>query len=273
MIELPKEKYYLLKEPLKKIEFNTLFARFIVEGIITGRVFVNNCENPTVYYVLHPYGMSLLYGDSKDENFNTQLVKYILNSDGVRQSTEWMQVYPLSWAAKLKELLGKNLIADGECKVTEKTTELNSRINFKFNVDNYLQFSKTLTAKYEIVQTDESIFNELKGRVVPQNFWNNSSEFFSNGIGFTLLNDGMPASTAFSAFILENKLELGMETFGENKGRGLAQYVCSKLIDYCLKNGYEPIWSCRFENTPSYKLAIKLGFLPTLSLPYYKLNI
>jgi len=34
MIELPKEKYYLLKEPLKKIEFNTLFAKFVVEGIV-----------------------------------------------------------------------------------------------------------------------------------------------------------------------------------------------------------------------------------------------
>lgn len=46
-----------------------------------------------------------------------------------------------------------------------------------------------------------------------------------------------------------------------------------KLLE---KEGYnkltEPIWSCRLENTGSYKLAQKIGFLPTAEIPYYRLS-
>jgi len=52
--------------------------------------------------------------------------------------------------------------------------------------------------------------------------------------------------SAYSAYIHDNYLELGIETVEEYRGKGLAQYVCSALIDYCLQNNFEPVWSCRF---------------------------
>jgi RimJ/RimL family protein N-acetyltransferase len=69
----------------------------------------------------------------------------------------------------------------------------------------------------------------------------------------------------------DNYLELGIETVEAYRGKGLAQSVCSALIDYCLQNNYEPVWSCRFENTASYRLAQKLGFEPVSTRTYYKL--
>jgi L-amino acid N-acyltransferase YncA len=63
-----------------------------------------------------------------------------------------------------------------------------------------------------------------------------------------------------------------METIEEYRGKGFAMNICAALIDYCIKNNYEPIWSCRLENIGSYKLAKKLGFELTLKLPYYRLS-
>ena len=95
---------------------------------------------------------------------------------------------------------------------------------------------------------------------------------YENGIGFSLLYKNKLATTAYSAFIIEDKLEIGIETIEEYRGKGFAQYTCAALIDYCITNNYEPVWSCRLENIGSYKLAIKLGFEPTRKLPFYRLS-
>lgn len=52
----------------------------------------------------------------------------------------------------------------------------------------------------------------------------------------------------------------------------VAELTCRKLIDYCLERDLIPVWSCRFENTASCKLAQKLGFEPTLMIPFYRLS-
>jgi RimJ/RimL family protein N-acetyltransferase len=108
--------------------------------------------------------------------------------------------------------------------------------------------------------------------VVPKYFWNGVDDFLRNGAGFSLYADGVLASTAYSSYVLDDKLELGIETVEGFRRRGYAYHVCAALIDYCLAEGYEPVWSCRLENVGSYNLAQRLGFVPTLELPYYRLS-
>ena len=112
----------------------------------------------------------------------------------------------------------------------------------------------------------------MKGKVIPLNFWNNATEFLENAIGYSTYCKNELACTAFASFILGNFLELGMETRPKFRGKGLARYTCSKLIDYCLANNYEPVWACRLENIGSYRLAQSLGFDDVLQVPYYRLS-
>lgn len=275
MIELTRNNYHLLLPPLMEVQFNTLFARFLLEHRVNGKVYLNRLENPSVYYIEHPYGMSLLFGDTGDEAFNRRFVEYALNINANRKHYVWMQAYPETWNDKLGSLLGEKLVKAGnnENDAHSKIVELNTRVNFKFNHHKYKSFRQTLTGKnYKIVRTDEKMYAEMAGSVVPCHFWDNATEFAKSGVGFSLFDEGKLATTAFSAFIFEGILELGMETFPEYRGKGLAQLVCSALIDYCMDHNYEPVWSCRLENVASYNLAQKLGFEPTLTLPYYRLS-
>jgi len=275
MIELEREKYSILIEPLKNVKINILFARTIIKKKVLGKIFVDNNIEPTTVYIIHPYGMTLLFGNSNNEEFNKQFADYALNINGVRNSYEWMQAFPQTWDRKLKELFGDKLIKSENNLNNDNSDiiELNTRINFKFNIGKYLLFKEEyIKEKHGIVRTNETIFKEMKGSVVPSNFWNSADDFFKKGVGFSLFHKGKLAATAYSAFIFDNELELGMETIPEFRGRGFAQYVCSALIDYCIENNYEPIWACKYENIASYKLALKLGFEPTFSLPYYRLN-
>jgi len=273
MILLEESAYYKVLSPLKKLTINNLFARTVVEKHLQGKVFVDDVNTPNTFYIVHPYGMSLLFGNPDNDEFNRQFREYALNKDKSRDKYEWMQVFPDSWDDKLKDLFGNDLIKCSDNSNNEKNkVELNGRVNFKFNQDTYFTFKqKQLKINYKIVPTNKEIFNYMRGSVVPKFFWKDAEHFCSHGVGFSLFYDNQLASTAYSAFIHDNYLELGIETVEEYRGKGLAQYACSALIDYCLQNNFEPVWSCRLENISSYKLAQKLGFEPVSKRSYYKL--
>ena len=238
MILLNESEYYKVLDTFNKVTINTLFARMVVKKLLLGKIFVDNVNAPTTFYVVHPYGMSLLFGNTDNENFNRQFREYAFNLNKSRNKFEWMQVFPDSWDDTLKDLFGSNLVNYSEKAETEKgKVELNGRANFKFNRDTYLVFKQNLPkSDYKIVRTDKEAFNEMKGTVVPMYFWKNAEQFCNQGVGFSLFYDSKLASTAYSAYMHDNYLELGIETVEEYRGKGLAQYACSALIDYCLQN-------------------------------------
>jgi len=280
MIELDIRDYGKVIPIIQSADINTMFALFVLERKVIGKVFIDDKAYPTSFYIQHPYGMSLLYGETNKEDFYIRLASHLLNSENVRNEFEWLQVYPASLYAKMEAILGANLIKkdpNGPYKKSPSPEEDKKvleyqRINFIFNKEKFLAFKRNLVDKnYKIVRTTESIFNQFEGSVVPKYFWNDSSDFTKNGIGFTLLEDDFPVSTAFASFIIDDKLELGIETIKGKQGSGFGSLVCVKLIDYCIENGYEPVWSCNSGNIESRMLAHKLGFEELKRVPYYRL--
>lgn len=275
MILLEKENYYKVTEALSKVQINNLFARSVIENCVTGTVYVDNKEEPKAFYLVHPYGLSLLFGAYNNIDFNNSFKYYALNTNNKRDKHEWMQVYPEAWNTVVSDLFKDSLIKVSENieKKERGIIELNSRVNFKFNPNKYLKFKKEfIVADYQIVRTDRQIFRDMKGSVTPFAFWDNADDFCNNGVGFSLFHEGKLASTAYTAFIHDDMLEIGIETVEAFRGKGFAQYTCSSLIDYCIENKYEPIWSCKFENTNSYNLAQKIGFEVAAKRPYYRLS-
>jgi len=275
-MELLSEKEYgKVNNHLEQVKINKLFARSVVEKKVSGRVFVDNIENPKTFYIVHPYGMSLLFGDSQNSDFNNRFLDYSMNLNKVRDKHEWMQAYPDDWDKVLSVLYGNYLIKSDDNRENKGNgiIELNTRINFKFNREKYSVNKKvTLPRDCEIVKTDKTIFEEMKGSVIPTYFWDSADDFIKNGVGFSLFCNKELASTAYSAFIHDDKLELGIETTPEFRGKGFAQLTCSVLIDYCIENNYEPVWACRLENIGSYRLAERLGFEAFKKIPYYRLS-
>ena len=275
MILLDKESFSNLIDRIRLIPFNNLFARAVVENIVTGTVYVDDPSEINTAYIIHPYGMTFLLGDSNKIDFNQEFKRYALKKENKRSSFEWMQAYPNQWDEKLKELFGELLISSdkNDSKIEKGIVELNTRVNFKFNKTAYLTNRiEKQNNDIEIVSIDKQLFSAMRGTVVPKNFWDNEDDFFKNGMAYSLLYKGELASMAFSSYKFGNQFELGIETYPEFRGKGFAKIVCSSLIDYCIKNNYEPIWACRKENIGSYNLALKLGFYPALELPYYRLS-
>ncbi len=279
MNELSKNEYQKILPFIRQVDFNHMFAKTVLENGVDGNVYVDNRENPTSFYILHSYGMSLLFGNEKNPEFNLWLQDYLLNVKKKRSQVEWLQVYPDVWKGKLDQLLGENLAKKKEIQeiidesVANKIVE-NTRVNFKFNYNAYRLFRKNIILEgYNIVRTNKELFSKMDGAVVPKAFWKSAEQFEQSGVGFSLIIDGQLVSTAYSAFIHDNQLELGIETVPGFQGKGLAAICCAALIDHCIANNFEPVWSCKLENVGSFKLAQKLGFGPVSYRPYYMVKI
>ncbi|WP_236331362.1 GNAT family N-acetyltransferase [Paenibacillus auburnensis] len=278
MIELESKDYYLALAVLDQVKINTLFARSVLEQNIGGKVFADCADSPRAFYVVHSYGMSLLFGHRGDEVFERSLFDYLTNKAETRRTAEWLQADPAGdWTSLIDSIRTMhNGMLDNGAEISEtnnpRAIQLNTRVNFRFDRQAYLTAREQYFKQDElIVQTTKEQFDALAEGVVPRFFWRDAAHFESEGIGYTLLRDGEIAATAFSACCAQNQLEIGIETAHKYRGKGYALSVSSALIDYCLERGLEPVWACRLENEGSYNLAQKLGFVPVLNLPYYRL--
>jgi RimJ/RimL family protein N-acetyltransferase len=272
MILLEKEHYGKIIQSLRSVSINHLFARAVVEKRKAGKIYVDNAYKPETFYVIESYGMSLLFGNWKNIDFNIQFKDYALNKKQIRNSYEWMQTFPDEWNETLSDLFGDSLIKSADNTQETGVIELNTRVNFKFSHEKYKKIQKKSFENVEIRKTDAEIFKKMPGTVTPKYFWDSEDDFLKKGVGFSLFYDKQLAATSFSSCIIENILEIGVETVAEFRGKGLAEIVCYPLIDYCIENNYVPIWSCRLENIGSYKLAPKVGFEVAYQKPYYRLS-
>ena len=271
MEQLGKENYYRVVPLLKAVTINKLFAIYVLENKVEGRVYVDSLDSPKSCYIVHAYGMGLLFGDSSNREFNEKFRLYVLEELLVSEKVEWMQAYPDSWDTTLKSLFTDDLVLESEAN--QGKVELNSRVNFNFNKKKFIDLKNlNRDALAGIVRMDETLYAQMKGSVVPSSFWRSSEDFLQKGIGFCIMHQGKLASTAYSAFIDGNRLEIGIETVDNYRGNGYALKTCIALIDYCIDNNFEPVWACRLENSGSYQLAKKLGFEEVKRIPYYKLN-
>lgn len=275
MILLPPDDFARHLSLLRQVPINHLFALAVLRRQVDGWVWADHPDHPQALYLLHPYSMSLLVGETDHPAFLEALRKHCLGSSSSRQGPEWLQTYPESWAPKLADWLGDALL-DRQGLSTpvgpNPRVEVYTRVNFQFNPAAYAAFRTTLPAcPFPIVPTGPQYFHDLPGSVVPRFFWRDAAQFAGQGIGFSALDGTIAAATAFSAFVEEGQLEIGIETDERYRHRGLAAQVCCALIDYCLERNLEPIWSCRRENAASFRLACKLGFVPLRYLPYYRL--
>jgi len=258
MFKLSKDKYEVLLDYLPTLPLNTLMARSIACGHADGTIYVDNAENPQTFYIVHSYGMSWLVGKSDNKDFNSWLIEYFQEKASGRKKDEWLQAYPRDWEKFMNRLVEVN------------TANFHERVNLKFNEAKFYEnYNGSEKNKYEIVATPMDMLFEISGSVVPKDYWISLEKYSEIAKAFTVIIDDKPVSTAFTSARHDSQLEIGIETAKEFQGMGLAYFACAKLIEHCIDNHLEPVWSCRHGNTPSLNLSKKLGFVETSRMPYY----
>jgi len=271
-----KSNYLSLLPFLAEVDINHHFAKSVLTQRAKGAVYVDDVISPSSFYITSGYGMSLLFGKTNNHKFNLQIRDHLLNCNKHRVEDEWLQVYPYQWNNVLKQLCGDKLVSNTDIYSADKLNHIvqNTRVNFEFDENKFKQAitaQKTPLGEQTFKVIDKDLYQQLDGVVVPKHFWNNAESFVKYGKGFILNVDNKSVSTAYSANIDAEILEIGIETNQAFRGNGYAFAICRKIIEYSLTNKLLPVWACKLENTGSFLLAQKLGFTVSKELPYYRL--
>lgn len=91
MHELDTARYGNVIHLFNNVGINTWFAQAVVNGDANGQIFVDNQIKPTVAYIIHDYGMSLILGNSTNTEFNKFLQEYWSKIE--RKQDEFLQAF------------------------------------------------------------------------------------------------------------------------------------------------------------------------------------
>lgn len=105
----------------------------------------------------------------------------------------------------------------------------------------------------------KTIFLVAIGIRLSQVVMEGDDHFFSNGVGFFLVNQSKIISESY-ALIAADKAEIGVVTAVNYRVQNLGTSICAIMLDYCYKNKIKPFWSCNTDNPGSAAIAKKLGF-------------
>lgn len=270
MIRLHADAFHALLPALRRVPINHLFARSVLERKVDGAAWADRADAPALVHVVHPYGMTLLFGDA--QAVDPAALKAHLLAAGANGADRWLQASPGTLPPLLDRLFDAAPAAPDEAPGGPKVQRY-MRQNSRF--DALCPAARREPAPLaEGVRLRPLVAGDfaLPGIAVsPHRFWNDAGQFLAHGGGWAVECDGELASMAFTSFRFDAQLEIGVETRAPYRGRGFARLAARALIDQCRAQGLEPVWACRRENHGSYALALALGFAPTVAVPYFRL--
>lgn len=234
--QLPEEKKNLVTGLFKDRQPNNSALWCYFDGIMPGKTYVDDLENPTK--AICQLDMSWTYiSDDADLKWIEETLREIIK-------TAWIQViwapsrrpeYPLKELGKIiprYEYIKRNAPLAQPCdvEITPFTSELFDKLPEdyqKWHLQNY----------------------------------NTKEAFLKKAFGFYAVENGQVCCEAEAAFTANGFTEMGIYTFEPYRRKGYAFAACLHTLQELEKKGLKAIWACDVENVESVGLAQKLGFV------------
>lgn len=143
----------------------------------------------------------------------------------------------------------------------KKTARYAIRKDTRFDKDALQKIVSGLPAGYELKEIDAALYDLCLQDPVTADFvapFGSKEKYLELGRGVVILKDGKIASGASSYTRYREGIEIEVDTFPEERRKGLASIACASLILLCLKEGLYPSWDA--QNMDSVRLAEKLGY-------------
>ncbi|WP_456279988.1 GNAT family N-acetyltransferase [Bacillus sp. K7] len=246
MQKVTKETYKGLKTWFHEKNCPT-FVYSIVEQTIPGVVYVDEHTFPKSFLIGTESGIYFIAGEEGNQDFNDFVAEYY---EKQVKSTKRFTLFSSSdtWDRVMKTIL---------------KDELNHMKRAAFSFQQKPSITELQLPKgFVLKRIDEDIISNSTefNKTYYEDYWGSVSQFSSKGFGFAVLHGNQVVSECTSIFLGHNRAEMDIYTLEEYRGKGLAYYVGSEFIDFCLKNEMVPSWDCNVNNESSFRLAAKLGF-------------
>ncbi len=121
-------------------------------------------------------------------------------------------------------------------------------------------FIDRLSSGYTLAHRDERLFEQSFDHDETLTAFGTVENVLRSTLGVVLLHDGVVLCEAATGAPIHGRIEVGVTTGEGHRQRGLATITCAGLIALCEARGYATWWDCAKHNTPSVRLARKLGY-------------
>lgn len=106
---------------------------------------------------------------------------------------------------------------------------------------------------------DEQLFPRSFDYQSTLDLFGNVENVLRHTLGVVILHGDTLVCEATTGAPTNRWIEAGVTTAEPFRRQGLASIACARLIELCEEKGYHTWWDCAKQNTPSVKLAKKLG--------------
>jgi GNAT superfamily N-acetyltransferase len=238
----------------------------VIDGNFPGRVFVDNHESPKAALVWALSRWAYVGGDGGHRAFTralTDLVRDTIIPCSLEMEQRWFELYTPNSEEWTK-------VAEGSLApfkphehyesvyVLDKLGFMRSRTSPVAPEGSYIETAE-IPILSERARRSAVVAAEFKAKTA---------------FGFRLMRSGeMLALCRSNGFSSGREFMIDVITVNESeRGRGYATIASTALIDFCLEEGYVPLWETTEDNVPSQKLARRLGFVEDESYPVYAIE-
>lgn len=232
--------------PLIKSEYQ-LSVFSVIHGIMQGKIFVNNLENPTTA-LIQTSECNLLAGNVDDETFNSAIPDELGFWDSViPDSDEWMKKIPS---------IHQNQFVRSY-----------TRCYYSLSAEEFIDTERVLPKGVVVEQVDPDFLRNgnLKNAddiIGLMEDWGGDKRFLCNGGGAYVRNEDEIINRSIWDCTYKDKVEIGIITLKNRYRRmGFGIIAVAATIKACFERGYRTIgWHCVETNKGSRAIASKLGF-------------
>lgn len=254
IFELTPDAFQIVK-PL----YGTPYLEYVINAMIAmnthGRIWVDDLSDPKTAVMWDEGPRFYFTGREDNHSFNEslgQMVQRIMPALG-----SYMVVYydAPHWEGMLSDILSNRPLHRAQRCIYKLDSMLipdwHGRLHEDFTI---LPINRQLLSKSGIANID-SLVSEI------QSTWPSIDRFIDNGFGFCALHggDGI-VCWCTGEYANGNHIGVGIETITDYRLKSLATLTASAFAEHCISKGIEAHWDCWLSNTPSIRVAEKVGF-------------
>lgn len=215
----------------------------VLEGIITGQIMVDSLTQPNWAVVREGIYGTLYFGGQITSSVIPSIFGHFFQFGGIGVGC-WLD-------NPLNQILPASPDYDG---FTLYFTERSS------DETNLEALVSQLPSDYALISRDEQLFKKSFDYDSTLASFGSTENVMQHTLGVSLVEDDYLVCEAATGAPTHGLIEVGVTTHENYRQKGLATIACAKLIETCEAQGYSTWWDCAKQNTPSVRLARKLGY-------------
>lgn len=212
----------------------------VLEGLNRGQILVDDPARPTTAVVRDGMYGTLYFGGNVSASLIASLVPYFREMGEVGIGC-WLD-------DPLNSMIPSNFDYDGRTYYFTERSSLNDRSNFH------------LPDGFRLHPRNEDLLRKSFDYQSTVDLFGTAENVLRHTLGVTILDGDTLVCEAATGAPAHSWIEVGVTTAEPYRGQGFATIACANLIEMCKKQGYKTWWDCAKQNTPSIRLAKKLGY-------------